>query len=104
MQRRPPNFSFGLRTLGGSYAKWIAQRHAFPLTLANGYSAASKLPGSCEAATGCPSRRHQSIPPSSFGTKSEPSKLVRALGRCIATDPVAIDDIDLAAVEPCSSL
>ena len=34
--------------------------------------------------------------------KSEPSKLVRALGRCIATDPVAIHDIELAAVEPCS--
>lgn len=29
------------------------------------YSAAArKLPGSCEAITGCPSRRHQSIPPS----------------------------------------
>src|SRR5271166_4847890 len=39
-----------------------------------------------------------------LGTKSEPSEPVRALCRCIATDPVAIDDIDLAAVEPCSSL
>src|SRR5271165_739061 len=37
-----------------------------------------------------------------LGAKSKPSELVRAFGRCIATDPVAIDDIDLAAVEPCS--
>jgi len=34
-----------------------------------------------------------------LGAKSEPRELVRALGRCIAADPVAIDDIDLAAVE-----
>ena len=27
-----------------------------------------------------------------LSAKSEPSELVRALGRCIATDPVAIDD------------
>ena len=27
--------------------------------------------------------------------------LVRALGRCIAADPVAIDDLDLAVVERC---
>jgi len=39
-----------------------------------------------------------------LGTKSEPGELVGTLGRRIATDPVAIDDIDLAAVEPCSGL
>ena len=33
-----------------------------------------------------------------FGAKSEPGELVRALGRRIATDPFAIDDIDPAAV------
>jgi len=32
--------------------------------------AASKLPGSCETVTGCPSRRHQSIPPSSSLTRN----------------------------------
>src|SRR6266446_4452274 len=36
-----------------------------------------------------------------LGAKSQPRELVRALGRCIAADPVAIDDIDLAAVEAC---
>jgi hypothetical protein len=36
-----------------------------------------------------------------LSTKSEPSELVRALGRCIATDPVAIDDVYLTAVELC---
>src|SRR3984893_9047791 len=36
-----------------------------------------------------------------LGAKSQPRELVRALGRSIAADPVAIDDIDLAAVEVC---
>src|SRR5262249_6092042 len=38
-----------------------------------------------------------------LGAKSQPRELVRALGRCIAADPVAINDIDLAAVEACGS-
>ena len=36
-----------------------------------------------------------------LGAKSQQRELVRALGRCIAADPIAIDDIDLAAVEAC---
>jgi len=36
-----------------------------------------------------------------LGAKSQPRELVRALGRSITADPVAIDDIDLAAVEVC---
>src|SRR5262249_15577653 len=38
-----------------------------------------------------------------LGAKSQPRELVRALGRRITTDPVAINDIDLAAVEACDS-
>jgi len=36
-----------------------------------------------------------------LGAKSQQRELVRALGRCIAADPIAIHDIDLAAVEAC---
>ena len=36
-----------------------------------------------------------------LGAKSQPRELVRALRRRIAADPVAIDDIDLTAVEAC---
>src|SRR4030081_1477304 len=37
-----------------------------------------------------------------FCAKSEPSKLVRTRGECSAFYPLALHDIDLAAVEPCS--
>src|SRR5271154_1833602 len=36
-----------------------------------------------------------------LGAKSQPGEFVRTLGRCVAADPVTVDDIDLAAVEPC---
>ena len=36
-----------------------------------------------------------------LGAKSQPRKFVSALGRGVATDPIAINDIDLAAVEAC---
>jgi hypothetical protein len=36
-----------------------------------------------------------------LGAKSQQRELVRALRRCIAADPIAIYDIDLAAVEAC---
>jgi hypothetical protein len=34
-----------------------------------------------------------------FGAKSQPRKFVSALGRGVTADPIAINDIDLAAVE-----
>src|SRR5215469_16623073 len=38
-----------------------------------------------------------------LGAKPQPRELIRALGRRITADPVAINDIDLAAVEACDS-
>ena len=35
-----------------------------------------------------------------LGTKPQPRELIRPFRRCVAADAVAIDDVDLAAVEP----
>jgi hypothetical protein len=35
-----------------------------------------------------------------FGAKFQSRWLVRAFGRCVAPDSVAVDDIDLAPIEP----
>jgi len=49
-------------------------------------------------AVACPSRRHQSRPPSSSLTLKPSGEFVSPLRRTIAPDTIAIDDIDLAPV------
>ena len=64
-------------------------------------AAASKLPGSGEAVTGCPSRRHQSSPPSNSLARN-PSRASLYAPLVDALQPIpSQDDIDLAAVEAC---
>ena len=75
--RKPGGGKTTISRCASSRPSWTRRKNSFARLQArrptiddkrasDGYSAAaSKMPGSCEAATGCPSRRHQSIPPSS---------------------------------------
>lgn len=68
-----------------------------------------RLFGGCEQSAWLMRNRHRmpvATPPIEsaeqfLGAKSQPRELVRAFGRRIAADPVAIGYIDLAAVEVC---
>jgi hypothetical protein len=92
-------------TLVKGDAKEFAQRCALPLYASERLFRCKQTPGLVRSGYRVPVAAPPIDPAEEFhGTKSEPGKLVGTLCRRIATYPVAIDDIDLAVVEPSSGL